>query len=160
MVILLAQNGIYLENAHGELLPKFFFNPELIADDDEFDTEDQGMKGYNLRSEPFYNRLKQVPIVGDVFASNTSDLPDISTPIFYANPDDPVTIKLLMPAEKPRATTFYIHEHASNSESENINSPVIGVDGAITIGDSYKKELIGGATAGTGQTGDYMYQSA
>ena len=158
---LLAQNGIYLENAKGELLPKFFFNPELIADgDDEFDTEDQGMKGYNLRSEPFYNRLKQVPIIGNVFSSTTNDLCDISTPIFYAHTNDPITVKLLMPAEKPRATTFYVHEHEHHSESENINSPVIGVDGAITIGDSFKKELIGGATNGIGQMGDYMYQSA
>lgn len=158
--ILLAHNGIYLEDANGEVLPKFFFNPELIADNNEFDTEDQGMKGYNLRSEPFYNRLELVPVIGSVFASNTNDLSDISTPVFYANPNDPVTIKLLMPAEKPRATTFYVHGHASHSESENINSPLIGVDGAITIGDSSKKKLLGGATAGTGQPGDYMYQSA
>ena len=158
--VLLAQNGIYLENAHGELLPKFFFNPEMTTDDDEFDTEDQGMKGYNLRSEPFYNRLNLVPVIGNVFASNTEDLPDISTPLFFANPHDPITVKLLMPAEKPRATTFYVHEHAHHSESENINSPIIGVDGAITIGDSFKKELLGAATAGIGQTGDYMYQSA
>lgn len=65
-----------------------------------------------------------------------------------------------MPADKPRATTFYVHGHAEHSESGNINSPIIGVDGAITIGDSYKKDLLGAATAGIGQPGDYMYQSA
>ena len=64
-----------------------------------------------------------------------------------------------MPADKPRATTFNIHAHAVHSESGNINSPIIGVDGAITIGDSFKKDLLGGATSGTQQTGDYMYQS-
>ena len=41
-----------------------------------------------------------------------------------------------------------------------MNSPIIGVDGAITIGDNYRKDLLGGATAGVCQTGDYMYQSA
>ena len=118
------------------------------------------MKGYNLRSEPFYNRLLQDPVIGNVFTSNEEDLSDISTPVFYANPGDPITIKLLMPADRPRATTFYVHGHAVHSESGNINSPIIGVDGAITVGDSYKKELIGAATNGIGETGDYMYQSA
>ena len=158
--VLLAHNGIYLEDAQNQILPKFFFNPEITVDDEELDTEDQGMKGYNLRSEPFYNRLLQDPIIGNVFSSTTAGLPDISTPIFYANPGDPITIKLLMPAEKPRATTFYVHGHAHLSESGNINSPIIGADGAITIGDSYKKDLLGAATAGTGQAGDYMYQSS
>jgi len=158
--VLLPHNGIYLEDKKGELLPKFFFNPEITVDGDEFDTEDQGMKGYNLRSEPFYNRLLQDPIIGNVFTSDEPDLSDISTPVFYANPGDPITIKLLMPAEKPRATTFYVHEHAHHSENTNINSPIIGVDGAITIGDSYRKDLIGAATAGVGEPGDYMYQSA
>lgn len=156
--VLLAHNGIYMEDKNGQLLPKFFFNPELEPDDEEFDTEDQGMKGYNLRSEPFYNRLLQNPNIGEVF--RTIDVNDISTPIFYANPGDPITYKLLMPAEKPRATSFYLHEHACHSESENINSPIIGTQGAITIGDTYKREMLGGATAGVGQTGDYMYQSA
>ncbi len=156
--MLLIHNGIYMEDKNGELLPKFFFNPELGPADEEFDTEDQGMKGYNLRSEPFYNRLLQNPNIGEVFRS--IDLEDISTPIFYANPGDPVTYKLLMPAEKPRATSFYLHEHAYQSESENINSPIIGARGAITIGGTYKSEMLAGATAGIGQPGDYMYQSA
>lgn len=156
--VLLAHNGIYLEDVAGNLLPKFYFNPEIAVED--FDTEDQGMKGYNLRSEPFYNRLLQDPVIGNVFTSNEEDLSDISTPVFYANPGDPITIKLFMPADRPRATTFYVHGHAVHSESENINSPIIGVDGAITVGDSYKKELIGAATNGIGETGDYMYQSA
>lgn len=158
--VLLAHNGIYLEDKKGDLLPKFFFNPEIVVDDEDLDTEDQGMKGYNLRSEPFYNRLLQDPVIGNVFTSDEPDLSDISTPIFYANPGDPITIKLLMPAEKPRATTFYVHGHAVHSENTNMNSPIIGVDGAITIGDNYRKDLLGGATAGVCQTGDYMYQSA
>ena len=156
--VLLAHNGIYMEDKDGQLLPKFFFNPELEPDGEEFDTEDQGMKGYNLRSEPFYNRLLQNPNIGEVFKS--IDLADISTPIFYANPGDPITYKLLMPADKPRATTFLLHEHACHSESENINSPIIGTQGAITMGNTYKREMLGGATAGIGQTGDYMYRSA
>ena len=158
--VLLVQNGIYMEDKNGEILPKFFFNPEIAPDGDEFDTEDQGMKGYNLRSEPFYNRLLLNPNIGDVFSSIPGDLSDIATPIFYANPGDPITFKLLMAADKPRATSFYLHEHACHSESENINSPIIGTEGAITIGDSYKREMLGGATAGIGQAGDYMYQSA
>ena len=35
------------------------------------DHEDTGEKGYNYRSERFYNRLKRIPIISKVFDSKT-----------------------------------------------------------------------------------------
>lgn len=158
--IVLAQNGVYLEDINGELLPKFFFNPEIDPVHEELETEDQGMKGYNLRSEPFFNRLERKPIIGEVFRSDKASCGDPLTPIFYANPGDPVTMKVLMPADKPRATSFNLQEHMHPAHSEDMNSEVVGCEGAITVGTNHKFELIGGATSGTEKLGDYMYHSA
>lgn len=155
--ILMPHNGIYLEDKNKERLPKFFFD---TGEEEEFDTEDQGMKGYNLRSEPFFNRLVQQPCVNEVFASKEFFMGDPLTPILYAKVNDPVTIKVVMPGDKPRATTFTIHGHLYHIESEDQYSEIIGVQGAITVGADYKQELINGATGGGGQSGDYMYQSA
>ena len=148
--IVMPHNGIYLENKGGEILPP--------GAEEEFDDEDQGMKGYNLRSEPFLNRLEAGVEISEVFASQ--GVGDPSTPILYAKVNDPVTVKVLMPADKPRATTFDLHGHASYAESEDKYSEIIGVQGAITIGGDYKRELLEGASGGTGEPGDYMYRSA
>lgn len=172
--IVMPHNGIYLENINGELLPEFFYNPEedmgAEAEGEEaepaegseptaFDTEDQGMKGYNLRSEPFFNRLAVRECLGQVFSSQDVFCNDPLTPVYYAHAHDPVTIKLLMPADKPRATTFNLHAHAHYAQSEDLFSDIIGLEGAITIGTNHKQDLLDGAGGKVGEAGDYMYQS-
>lgn len=152
--VLLQHNGIYLEDKNGELLPKFFFNTEITPDDDELDEEDQGMKGFNLRSEPFFNRLEEKPVISEVFSEESGGLP--STPIFNAYKGDPITIKLLMPADKPRAVSFVFHGHSHKHQSEDVNSEIIGTQGELTVGVSDKQEIIGGASE---HFGDYMYRS-
>lgn len=154
--VILQQNGIYLVDKDGNLLPKFFFNPELEPDGEEFDTEDQGMKGINLRSEPFFNRLKAGSTIAEVF-SNESGEP--STPNFKAHVGDTVTIKVLMPADKPRASSFILHEHAHRQQTEDVNSEVIGTQGEVSVGGSYKQEIFRGAGGNQLKAGDYMYRS-
>ena len=155
--VLLQHNGIYLEDKDGKLLPRFFFNPELGPASEEFDEEDQGMKGFNLRSEPYLNRLEENPCISEVFSKESGGLP--STPIFNAYAGDPITVKLLMPADKPRAVSFTLHAHVHREQSDDLKSDFIGTEGEITVGNGYRQEQLYGAGGLTAKEGDYMYRS-
>lgn len=158
--VLLAHNGIYLQNKDGVLLPRFYFNPDLTPTSAEFDTEDQGMKGFNLKSEPFYNRLvANGGNVSELFVSNPTQLGDPATPVLYAQVNDSINLKVLVPADKPRATSFFLHGHLYYSQPQNLLSQIIGANAALTIGNSSSKNMLNGATNGIGHAGDYMYQS-
>lgn len=157
---LIPHNGIYLEDKCGNVLPKFYFYPAIKPTNDAFDTEDQGMKGYNLRSEPFYNRLKANPVVNEVFSSNKENKYDPLTPVFYKRPNEPVVVSVFMPGDRSRATTFSIHNSLAYLDSGYLNSAIKNTITAISTGNVFERKLIDYRSFVKEQPGDYMYQSA
>ena len=119
-----------------------FFEPAVEPTDEMFDTEDQGMKGYNLRSEPFYNRLKQNDVVSEVFASLPEFMEDASTPVFYTRSGDPKVMNVIMPGDRSRATSFGIHNHLAYEDSSYLSSRIKGTTTAITAGSTFERKLL------------------
>lgn len=154
---ILAHNGIYLENKDNILLPKMFYEPALTPFD--FDTEDQGMKGFNLRSEPFYNRLEKYDNIKEVFRSTLKYEGDPLTPIFIARVGEPIVVKLFVPASQSRAIPLFVHNQLSHNEPTSLNSQTLGVYGAITVGGTRNLQLIKQENRIKVEPGDYMYQS-
>lgn len=152
-------NGIYLEDRNGKVLARLYFEPSVQPAGEEFDTEDQGMKGYNLRSEPFYNRLLNNPVVSEVFASLPENKGDPSTPIFYAESGDPKVMNVIMPGDRSRATSFAVHNYASYYDSDYLQSGIIGSITAISAGNTFERKLIDYTDFVEEEPGDYMYQS-
>ena len=155
---IIPHNGIYLENKYGNLLPKFYYYPATKPT--SFDTEDQGVNGYNLRSEPFYNRLKANPVVNQVFTSNEANKYDPSTPIFYKKANEPVVANVFMPGDKSRATSFNIHNSLAYQDSGYLNSKIKSTITAITCGTTFERKFINYSSFIQEEIGDYMYQSA
>lgn len=118
------------------------------------DHEDTGEKGFNYRSERFYNRLKRVPLVHRLFDSKTHG--DPATPVLTAYTKERVIIRFLMPGDKPRNTGFLIHDHEWREQPENPLSNVEAGKGAVSVGNVYNLELLGGASD---CPGDYLYRS-
>ena len=154
---ILAQNGIYLLDKDENLLPKMFFEPLVTPFD--FDNEDQGMKGFNLRSEPFFNRLKANEKVSELFRSIEENKNDPLTPVFLAKVDDPIVVKFFVPAGSPRPIPLFVHNQLSHNEPANMDSQINGVYGAVTIGGSRNLQLINQDKFIKTEPGDYMYQS-
>ena len=120
----------------------------------EVDHEDTGEKGINYRSERFYNRFQRIPLAYKLFDSNVHREP--ATPVLKAYTKERVIIRYLMPGDKPRNTAFLIHGHAWREQPENPLSNVEPVKGAISVGNVYNLELLGGASD---CPGDYLYRS-
>ena len=118
------------------------------------DPEDTGEKGYNYRSERFFNRIEKVnkpPHL--VFSSKEHG--DPSTPAFHANTGDRVIFRTLMPSDKPRNVSFAIHGHMWREFPKDKNSRIVPVQGHISVNNVYDAELIDGASL----PGDYLYRS-
>lgn len=120
----------------------------------EVDHEDTGEKGFNYRSERFFNRFQRVPLASKLFDSKVHGEP--ATPVLKAYTRERVIIRYLMPGDKPRNTAFLIHGHVWREQPENPLSNVEPVKGAISVGNVYNLELLGGAS---GCPGDYLYRS-
>ncbi|MEA4825523.1 MAG: copper oxidase, partial [Clostridium sp.] len=118
------------------------------------DFEDQGQKGFNYRSERFENRLKKDSRVHLVMSSRIHG--DPATPVFGAYPGDPIRIRLLMPADKPRNHSFVLHGHSWKAQYSDPFSDIISVQGAISVGNVFNIILEGGANE---IPGDYAYRS-
>ena len=118
------------------------------------DFEDQGQKGFNYRSERYENRLRENPAVHLVMSSAKHG--DPVTPIFRAYPNDPVRIRLLMPADKPRNHSFVLHGHSWRAQFSDPFSDIISCQGAISVGNVLNIILEGGASC---FPGDYAYRS-
>ena len=114
--------------------------------------EPTGEKGYNYRSERFFNRLKRVPIISKVFDSKTHG--DPATPLFRSYVGERVKIRLLMPADKPRNIGFLVHGHRWKAQSDDPLSNDICVQGAISVGNVFNIE-----PERTKCRGDYLYRS-
>lgn len=150
--VLFAQNGIRLLDKDGEIIK----TTEEGNDEPHGapDHEDTGEKGYNYRSERFYNRLKKIPFIHKVFDSKVHG--DPATPVFKAFEGERVRIRLLMPGDKPRNIGFVLHGHKWKAQPDNPFSRTISSQGAVSVGSVYNVELDQGASE---NPGDYMYRS-
>lgn len=149
-------DGVRLVDKNGNLIidPK----PLLVEPDEEVeDFEDQGSRGFNYRAERFHHRVEQVSDVSEVFSSTVHG--DPSTPLFMAYPGDPITIRFIFPADRPRAHAFVIHGHKFLRSQNDVYSSSISTKGEITVGSNNDFHLYYGAGGLLNQPGDYMYRS-
>ena len=151
--VLFAHNGIRLLDKDGVLI-KTAEEGGTGGAHGGIDHEDTGEKGYNYRSERFFNRLKRLPVIHRIFDSKVHG--DPATPLLKAYTRERVIIRYVMPADKPRNIGFLIHGHQWRSQSDNPLSNVEAAKGAISVGNVYDLELLGGAL---GVPGDYLYRS-
>lgn len=130
---------------------------ELEEVDEGLDYEDQGLKGFNYRSERFENRLRRNRNRYLVFSSRVHG--DPATPVFYAYASDPVTFRYAMVGDKPRNTTFGVHGHSWLQQTDNPYSNNVSLQGALSVGNTANIKLTGGASKSTNPCADYIYGS-
>lgn len=146
--VVLIQNGIRMLDQDGQLVKTTIEN-----NGEEPDDEDTGEKGYNYRSERFANRLKKDSRISRIFSSRVHG--DPATPLFFSYPRERVIFRTMMPADKPRNTSFCIHDAEWKSQPKDPHSRIIPLQGAISIGNTYQMELKDNAPC----PGDYLYRS-
>lgn len=153
--VLLMHDGVRLVDKDGNLI----IDPEpiFVESEEANDFEDQGSRGFNYRSERIIHRLKNNPDVFKVFSSKVHG--DPSTPVFLAYPGDPVTVRLVFPADKPRTHTFVLHDHTWLRNENLMDSTIISAKGQNTVGTTANIDLIFGAGGLYNLPGDYMYRS-
>ena len=158
---LLMHDGVRLLDKQNKLIidPKPLFENLLEPDpeEEEPDFEDQGSRGFNYRNERFSNRVKKLDDIHKVFSSKVFG--DPSTPIFLAYPGDPVTMRFVFPADKPRAHAFVIHGHQFLRNKNDHDSAIISSRGQNTVGSDEDFPLFFGAGGRFKRPGDYMYRS-
>ena len=148
-----AHNGIRLLDKDGILIKTT--EQDIIGDEAGHaapDHEDTGEKGYNYRSERFYNRLKRIPIISKIFDSKTHG--DPSTPVFRSYVGERIMIRLLMLGDKPRNISFVLHGHRCKTQPENPFSRIVPAQGAISVGNVFNIE-----PERTECPGDCLYRS-
>lgn len=152
--VLFAHNGIRLLDKDGNLIKttEQGMEPGEEGGHDAPDHEDTGEKGYNYRSERFFNRLQRVPLIYKVFNSRVHG--DPATPVFQAYTGERVIIRLLMPADKPRNISFVLHGHRWRAQPGDPFSTVVPVQGAVSVGNVFNIE-----PERTKCPGDYLYRS-
>lgn len=150
--VLFAHNGIRLLDKDGNVIKTAEQGEE--NGHGGVDHEDTGEKGFNYRSERFFNRLKRVPIISKVFSSKAHG--DPATPILESYTGERVIIRYLMPADKPRNISFVLHGHNWLAQPDDPFSRRISVQGAVSVGGVYNIELENGASE---YPGDYLYRS-
>ncbi|WP_100372897.1 multicopper oxidase domain-containing protein [Bacillus sp. FJAT-45037] len=126
-------------------------------EDDLLDTYDNGSRGFNYRTERLINRLRNHPVLKDLFSSTVHG--DPSTSLFEAYPGDPITIRLVNPSERRRAHTFHLHGHYWNTDDKDVVSEIKSTEGEIVTGHATNLELHYGAGSYYQLPGDYMYRS-
>ena len=131
--------------------------PPPDAEEDAVDTYDQGSRGFNYRSERLINRYQKHPVLHDLFSSRVFG--DPATPLFECYAGDPVTIRLVTPAERRRSHTFHLHGHRWRFDTKDINTRTESFVGFNVAGATRNLELLGGAGAYGNFPGDYMYRS-
>ncbi|KKI91024.1 multicopper oxidase [Bacillus sp. SA1-12] len=130
-------------------------DPEELGD--LVDTYDNGSRGFNYRTERLINRLRQHPVLKDLFSSKVHG--DPFTPVFEAYPGDPITIRLVNPSERRRAHGFHVHGHYWNTDDNDIFSQVKSSEDHIVLGRTRDLRLHYGAGSFYNFPGDYMYRS-
>lgn len=151
--VLFAHNGIRLLDREGKLIKTT--EEDLTGDEEGHgapDHEDTGEKGYNYRSERFFNRLRRDPAISRIFDSLTHG--DPATPLLRAYGGERVVLRLLMPADKPRNISFLLHGHCWRAQPDDPFTRTIPVQGAISIGNVFNIE-----PETVAPPGDYLYRS-
>lgn len=151
--VLFAHNGIRLLDKNGVLIKTT--EQDLTGEGGAHeapDHEDTGEKGYNYRSERFFNRLKRIPLISKIFDSKVHG--DPATPVFRSYTGERVVIRLLMPADKPRNISFVLHGHNWKAQPDDPFTRIIPVQGAISVGNVFNIE-----PERTKCPGDYLYRS-
>lgn len=148
--VLFAHNGIRLLDKDGNLI-------KTTASEEEGghgkpDHEDTGEKGYNYRSERFFNRLEKNPLISKIFDSKTHG--DPATPLLKSYCKERVIIRLLMPGDKPRNISFALHGHTWRAQPEDPFTRFIPLQGAMSVGNVFNIEL-----KRVSNPGDYLYRS-
>ncbi|MBU9728667.1 multicopper oxidase domain-containing protein [Diplocloster modestus] len=146
--VLFIQNGIRLLDIQGQLIQTAAGDPG-----EPVDAEDTGEKGYNYRSERFFNRLKKDGRISRVFSSKVHG--DPATPIFKSYTGDRIVFRTMMPADKPRNVGLAVHGHLWKEQPKDPFSRIIPLQGGISIGNKFDMELSEGAAC----PGDYLYRS-
>lgn len=148
--VLFAHNGIRLLDKNGNLIKT---TQQDGADGHGApDHEDTGEKGYNYRSERFFNRLKRIPLIEKVFDSKAHG--DPATPVFRSYVGERIMIRLLMPADKPRNISFALHGHRWREQPEDPFTRTIPIQGAVSVGNVFNIEPERNQCPG-----DYLYRS-
>ncbi|WP_106496442.1 multicopper oxidase domain-containing protein [Lentibacillus sp. Marseille-P4043] len=158
--VLVMHDGVRLLDKSGQLIidpPDGILLPPPELDEDLLDTYDQGSRGFNYRSERLINRYYKHSSLHELFSSKVFG--DPATPTFESYIGDPVTIRLVTPAERRRAHTFHLHGHRWHSASKDLNSRTESFVGFNIAGATENLQLLGGAGAYGGFHGDYMYRS-
>lgn len=153
-LVLFAHNGIRLLDKNDVLIKTTEQDMEEgePGGHDAPDHEDTGEKGYNYRSERFFNRLKRIPLISKVFDSKAHG--DPSTPLFCSYVGERAKIRLLMPADKPRNISFLLHVNRWRAQPDDPLSQDITVQGAMSVGNVFNIE-----PERTKCRGDYLYRS-
>lgn len=151
--VLFAHNGIRMLDQDGTLIKTTEQgSPDEPGGHGAPDHEDTGEKGYNYRSERFFNRLKRIPMISKVFDSKVHG--DPATPIFRTYSGERVIIRLLMPGDKPRNISFTLHGHRWKAQPEDPFTRSIPIQGAVSVGNVFNIEL-----EKVNCPGDYLYRS-
>lgn len=159
--VMIMHDGVRLHDKDGILIVDpidgILLGPDAPFEEDLVDTYDQGSRGFNYRSERLINRYRKHPVLHDLFSSKVFG--DPATPLFESYAGDPVTIRLLTPAERRRSHTFHLHGHFWRKDISDINSVTASFEGFNLAGSKQDFELYGGAGGFCQFPGDYMYRS-
>lgn len=151
--VIFAHNGIRLLDKDGQLIKTTEQNMTPGEGGHEApDHEDTGEKGYNYRSERFFNRLKKNPLIYKVFDSKVHG--DPATPLLRAYIGERVIIRLLMPADKPRNISFTLHGHRWKAQPGDPFTRIVPIQGAMSVGNVFNIE-----PEQVSSPGDYLYRS-
>lgn len=159
--VLLIHDGVRLLDQKDELIidpiDGILLPPPDLDKEDLVDTYDQGSRGFNYRSERLINRYNKNPVLHKLFSSIVFG--DPATPVFEAYTGDPVTIRLITPAERRRSHTFHLHGHRWLFDVKDMDSRVESFVGHNVAGGLRNLQLLGGAGAIGGYSGDFMYRA-
>ncbi|MFP5253551.1 MAG: SdrD B-like domain-containing protein [Actinomycetes bacterium] len=159
------QDGLNLRDASGAEIPDGFAHPPVPGEPAEtVDAEDRGEKAFGYRSSPYRHRLGITPMAADATSPMTgSDLASVLSSTVHGDPDtpmlrayagDPVRVRLLQGADKPRQHTFTVRGHSWRAQPDDPGSTLVGTTGGLSVGRVANLELAG---AGNGRAGDYLY---
>lgn len=158
--VFVMHDGVRLVDKNGQVIidpvDSILLAPDE-PDEDLLDTYDQGSRGFNYRSERLMNRYRKHPVLHDLFSSKVFG--DPATPTFESYIGDPVTIRLVVPADRRRAHTFHLHGHRWRFDSQDMHSRTESFIGFNVSGATNNLRLQGGAGSTRGFHGDFMYRS-
>jgi hypothetical protein len=153
------QDGMNLRDTNGVPLPDEEDHPPTPGEpvSEPLDAEDRGEKGFNYANVPFEHRMgddHSADSWAHVFDSRAHG--DPRTPTFRAYTGDPVRLRVLQGADKPRQHAFQLSGHAWRPEPNDPDSPLIGTEGGFSVGRVLNIHLpaAGGSEA---VPGDYRY---